>query len=96
MLSFGWFGSIVFVMGFGQAVVSCFQGTKQMRHLVSVKAALVGMLVQLPVMGIFPGASGYLVWTCIAVCFAEKANAVPTGEPVREPVWDGLEMRTAS
>ena len=96
MLSFGWFGSIVFVVGFGQAVLLCFQGTKRMRELVSVKAALMGMLVQLPVMGIFPGASGFLVWACIAVCFAVKASAASTGEPARSAVWSGAEMPSAS
>ena len=96
MLSFGWFGSIVFVVGFGQAVLLCFQGTKRMGELMSVKAALLGMLVQLPVMGIFPGASGFLVWTCIAVCFAEKWNAPPAEEPTRGRVWSGAEMPSAS
>ena len=96
MLSFGWFGSIVFAVGFGQAVLLCFQGTKRTGDLMSVKAALVGMLVQLPVMGIFPGASGFLVWTCIAICFADKAEAAPAGEAAREEVWRGMEMPTAS
>ncbi len=74
MLSFGWFGSIVFLVGFGQAVMACFQGTRGVPELVGMKAGLIAMLVQIPVMGIFPGASGFLVWTCIAMCFAVKAE----------------------
>lgn len=73
MLSFGWFGSLVFAVGFGLAVMACFQGTRGFGELAGVKAALVAMLVQMPVMGIFPGATGFLVWTSIALCFAVKA-----------------------
>ncbi len=96
MLSFGWFASIIFVVGFGQAVLACFQGTKPLSELASMKAALVAMLVQAPVMGIFAGASGFLVWTPIALCFAMKATAAPAEETLlRQPVGRLAEPQSA-
>ncbi len=92
MLSFGWFGSIVFVVGLGQAVLACFQGTKRFSELAGVKAALVATLVQMPVMGIFPGATGFLLWTSIALCFAVKAQAAPE-RVASGAVWGRVEAQ---
>jgi O-antigen ligase len=71
LLSFGWFGSIIFLIGFGGAVFSCLRFPRD-RELISLKALLVGMIFQIPVMGVFPGANGFLLWSAIGLCSSWK------------------------
>jgi hypothetical protein len=71
MLSFGWFGSIVFIIGFGGAVLSCFS-VQRTPLLIAAKATLLSVLFQIPTMGIFPGAIGFIVWSSIGFCVASK------------------------
>jgi hypothetical protein len=42
--------------------------TSKNQELMAVKALLVAMVAQIPLMGIFPGASGFLVWSSISIC----------------------------
>lgn len=67
LLSFGWCGSIIFVIGFGGAVFTSLRASRD-PELLSVKALLMGMILQIPVMGVFPGASGFLIWSAIGLC----------------------------
>jgi O-antigen ligase len=69
LLSFGWCGSIVFLIGFGGALLACLR-TSRNAELMAVKAVLVALVSQIPLMGIFPGASGFLVWSSIAICLS--------------------------
>jgi O-Antigen ligase len=71
LLSFGWCGSIVFLIGFGGSVISSMR-TPRDPELMAVKAMLLNMVVQIPLMGIFPGANGFLVWSSIAICLSWK------------------------
>jgi len=73
LLSFGWGGSIVFLVGFGGALVTSLR-TSMDPELMAVKAVLLGMVCQIPLMGIFPGASGFLVWSSIAICLSWKSS----------------------
>ena len=73
LLSFGWCGSIVFLIGFGGAVLTSLR-TPRDPELMAVKALLVSMVAQMPLMGIFPGANGFLVWSSIAICLGWKDN----------------------
>lgn len=67
LLSFGWCGSIIFVIGFGGAVFTSLRASRD-PELLSVRALLIGMILQIPVMGVFPGASGFLIWSAIGLC----------------------------
>jgi O-antigen ligase len=69
LLSFGWCGSIVFLIGFGGALLACLR-TSRNAELMAVKAVLLALVCQIPLMGIFPGASGFLVWSSIAICLS--------------------------
>ena len=69
LLSFGWCGSIVFLIGFGGALLACVR-TSNSPELMAVKALLVALVSQIALMGIFPGASGFLVWSSIAICLS--------------------------
>ena len=60
-------GSIIFVIGFGGAVFTSLRASRD-PELLSVKALLMGMILQIPVMGVFPGASGFLIWSAIGLC----------------------------
>lgn len=72
LLSFGWCGSIIFIIGFGGAVFSSLRSSRD-GELLSLKALLIGMVFQIPVMGVFPGASGFLIWSAIGLCSAWKS-----------------------
>jgi hypothetical protein len=74
LLSFGWCGSIIFFMGFGGAVFACLR-TSRDTELRALKALLIGMIFQIPVMGVFPGASGFLMWSAIGFCSSWKGSA---------------------
>jgi hypothetical protein len=69
LLSFGWCGSIVFLIGFGGAVLACVR-TSRHPELMAVKGLLVAMVSQVALMGIFLGASGFLVWSSIGICLS--------------------------
>jgi O-antigen ligase len=69
LLSFGWCGSIVFLIGFGGVLLACVR-TSRNPELMAFKGLLVAMVSQIPLMGIFPGAGGFLVWTPIAICLS--------------------------
>jgi O-antigen ligase len=71
LLSFGWCGSIVFLIGFWGALLACVRTSKK-PELIAVKALLIAMVTQIPLMGIFPGASGFLVWSSIAICLSSE------------------------
>jgi O-antigen ligase len=81
LLSFGWCGSIVFLIGFGGALLACVRTSKS-PELVAVKALLVAMVSQIPLMGIFPGASGFLVWSSIAICLSWEYSHAKEHVPV--------------
>ncbi len=72
LLSFGWCGSLIFFVGFGGAVAVSLRGSRE-QELLPLKALLVGMVFQIPVMGVFPGASGFLLWSAIGLSFAYAA-----------------------
>jgi hypothetical protein len=44
--------------------------TSKSPELKAVKALLVALVSQIALMGIFPGASGFLVWSSIAICLS--------------------------
>lgn len=75
LLSFGWCGSIIFFIGFGGAVFACLRASRD-SELLALKALLIGMIFQIPVMGIFPGASGFLIWSAIGFCVSWE-SALP-------------------
>ncbi len=82
MLTFGWFGSAVFIFGLGGAVILCFQSVKS-AELVPMKAILAALLLQIPILGIFPGASGFLLWSSIGLCTAWRwSSAAALSEQV--------------
>lgn len=70
-LTFGWFGTVVFVIGFAGAVALCFRGLKT-PELMPMKAILVALLCEVPIMGIFPGLDGFLIWTALGLCAAYR------------------------
>ena len=70
-LTFGWFGSVIFILGFGGAVALCFRRLK-VPDLMPMKAILVALLCEVPIMGIFPGIDGFLIWTAIGLCAAYR------------------------
>lgn len=74
-LTFGWFASILYIVGLVGAVALCFRGFKDLA-LVPVKASLVAILFEAPIMGIFSGIDGFLIWTMIGFCTAWRWNAL--------------------
>ncbi len=89
LLSFGWFGSLVFFGGFATAVFSCFRAA-QSAELRVLKAGLIAMLTQIPVLGIFLAASGFLVWSSVALCIASRPFGFEerAAEPLRQVDWN--------
>jgi hypothetical protein len=73
LLSFGWCGSIIFFIGFGGAVFACLRASRD-AELLALKALLIGMVFEIPVMGVFPGASGFLIWSAIGFCSSWKGS----------------------
>jgi O-antigen ligase len=71
LLSFGWCGSIVFLIGFGGVVLTSLRTPKD-PDLMAMKAILLAMIIQTPIMGIFPGANGLLLWVPIGICLSWK------------------------
>ena len=78
LLTLGWFASIVYVVGFGESLLTSFRG-KGTQETAVARAMIVAMLLQMPFLGIFPGPSGFLLWTSLALCYAmttaQKASA---------------------
>ena len=81
LLTLGWFGSIVYVVGFGESLLTSFRG-KGTQEMVLARAMIVAMLLQVPFLGIFPGPSGFLLWTSLALCYA-MTTALKTSAPQR-------------
>ena len=71
VLTFGWFGTIVFVVGCGGVVALCF-GQRTVPELMPMRAILVAMVVETPIMGVFPGVTGFLIWTALGLCAAYR------------------------
>src|SRR6187402_42247 len=70
-LTYGWAGSLVFIFGFATAVTAALRvsGTTD---LMALKAGLISLVVQVPTMGIFPSATGMLLWVSIILCLATQ------------------------
>ena len=94
LLSFGWCGSIIYLIGFGGAVFSSLRFSRD-RKLVSFKALLIGMVFQIPVMGVFPGASGFLIWSAIGLCSSWEISPIVDHEETSPAVkgWTPHLMR---
>lgn len=86
LLSFGWFGSLIFAVGFAGAVSTVWHRTKD-PQLLAMKSLLTAMVILIPAMGVFAGSSAFLMWTAIGMCFASvyaesefEPKAAPAGE----------------
>jgi hypothetical protein len=88
LLSFGWCGSIVFLIGFGGSLLACMRTSKNL-EIMAVKALLIAMVSQIPLMGVFPGASGFLVWSSIAICLSWEYSHCKEHLPVSSR-WKAL------
>ena len=73
LLTMGWFASIVYLVGFGDSLLSSFRSAG--RETAIPRAMIVALLIQIPVLGIFPGASGFLLWTSLALCYGATSTA---------------------
>ncbi len=69
-LTMGWFASIVFLVGFGGSVLAIFRFPAS-PGVTMPRAMVLALLIQIPVLGIFPGVSGFFLWTSIAMAFSE-------------------------
>jgi hypothetical protein len=94
MLTFGWFGSIVFVVGLGGIAVTCFR-SPILPSLITTNAVLLALLVQLPTMGMFAAAPGFLLWTAILFGLAIRENASPTRGVVEPVLLSGQQVHPA-
>jgi O-antigen ligase len=74
-LSFGWFGSLVYILGLSASVIAALR-IRSIPEITPLKAILVSIICEAPVMGVFPGATGFLIWTTIGLCFAFKYASV--------------------
>lgn len=70
-LTYGWVGSLVFIFGFAAAVIAALRVTRT-PELMALKAGLISLVVQVPTMGIFPSATGMLLWMSIMLCLASQ------------------------
>jgi hypothetical protein len=75
LLSFGWFGSLIFVIGFGGAVITVWRQSQD-PDLTALKVLLLSLVIQTPVLHVFAGAAGFLIWGAIGLCFA-TTDATP-------------------
>jgi len=71
MLTFGWFGSAVFVIGLAGVIFACFRPPNS-PELTPTNAALVALIVQIPTMGLFAAAPAFLLWSVIMFGIAYK------------------------
>lgn len=83
LLTMGWFASIVYIVGFGESLLTSFRG-KGTQDTALARAMITAMLIQLPFLGIFPGPSGFLLWTSLALCYA-ITTAQDASSPQRLP-----------
>lgn len=74
-LSFGWFGSFVYIVGLAGAVTTALR-VSSVPEITPLKAILISIICESPMMGVFPGASGFLIWTSIGLCFAFKYSQI--------------------
>ncbi len=67
MLAFGWCGSLIFAFGFVAAVRRSYTGPK-IPELLVPRAMLAAVIVQVATNGIFPGPTGFIMWSLIGFC----------------------------
>lgn len=70
-LTFGWPGTLVFVIGLWGAATLCF-GKGAAPELMPMRAILVATLCEVPIMGVFPGVGGFLIWMPLGLCAAYR------------------------
>lgn len=80
MLTFGWFGSVVFAVGLAGTVFVCL-GRPMLPELVAINAALLSLLVQIPTMGLFASAPGFLLWSVMMLNLAYREHRSPGRDP---------------
>lgn len=78
MLTFGWFGSVVFAVGLAGLIITCI-GPPKLPQLTAANAALLSLVVQVPTMGLFAAAPAFLLWSIIMITIARKENVSPSG-----------------
>jgi hypothetical protein len=81
LLSFGWFGSLIFITGFGGAIITAWRRSRD-PELVPLKVLLLSLAVQMPVLHVFAGATGFLIWGAIGLCFAASRQTIQAAKPV--------------
>ena len=71
LLTYGWLGSIVFLFGFGGAVLLCFRSLN-VPELAPFKAGLIALVCIAPIMGVFAGVDVFFIWTSLGICAAYR------------------------
>lgn len=92
-LTFGWFGALVYIAGFAGAVLFCFRNTSD-PALFPFKATLVALLFESPIMGVFGGIDGILIWMSVGVCTAWYWNDYESR--AKELAEGSVEAKTSS
>jgi O-Antigen ligase len=80
LLSFGWFGSVIFAIGFGGAVITVWRQSRD-PELMALKVLLLSLVIQIPSLHVFAGASGFLIWGAIGFCFAMAGGTPEISSP---------------
>jgi hypothetical protein len=91
MLTFGWFGSIVFIVGMGGIVYSCFR-SPNLPEMITTNAALLSLLIQVPTMGLFASAPGFLLWSVIMFGLTFRENATSSRGMVKPLLITGPQV----
>ena len=76
-LTMGWFATVVYLIGFGGAVLIAFRS--KIPELTIPRAMIFAMIIQIPVLGIFPGPTGFLLWTALGLCYASVSAREEAG-----------------
>ncbi|WP_157178298.1 O-antigen ligase family protein [Terriglobus roseus] len=93
MLTFGWFGSVVFAIGLGGLVFTCLHAPSP-QELTPVNAALLSLIVQMPTMGLFASTPAFLLWSSIMMGIAYKENVRSSGTTLKPVSLNDTQVQT--
>ena len=73
----------MFAIGFGGALITVWRQGKD-PELIPLKVLLLSLVIQVPVMHVFAGGTGFLIWAAIGLCFAMADSIPETSSPRSE------------